>query len=221
MDEFDDAFKGIGQLQREHHISVDPAIQPVIHPPRRVPLALQPKLKKKLESLVKSGIIEKRDEPTDWVNSLLIVEKKDGSLRLCLDPRDLNKAIKREHFAIPTCEDILPKLHGRKVFSIIDMKDGFWQVKLDEDSCRLCTFNTPFGRFSFRRLPFGISSAPEVFQKRSLEIFAGIDGFFIIFDDLIIAAKDETQHDLILRKVLERAREANVRFNRAKLQLKV
>lgn len=145
LDEFDDVFKGIGQLRKEHHISVDTTVQPVIHPPRRVPLSLQPKLKTKLENLVKSGIIEKRDEPTDWVNSLLIVEKKDGSLRLCLDPRDLNKAIKREHFSIPTCEDILPKLHGRRFFSIIDMKDGFWQVKLDEESCRLCTFNTPFG----------------------------------------------------------------------------
>ena len=101
------------------------------------------------------------------------------------------------------------------------MKDGFWQVKLDDDSSRLCTFNTPFGRFSFRQLLLGISSAPEVFQKRSLEIFSGIDGVFIVFDDLIIAAKDEKQHDLILRKVLERAREANVRFNKAKLQLKV
>lgn len=221
LDEFGDVFEGIGQLSREHHISVDPTIQPVIHPPRRVPLALQPRLKSKLESLVHSGIIEKRDEPTDWVNSLIIVEKKDGSLRLCLDPRDLNKAIKGEHFSIPTCDDILPKLHGRRVFSIIDMKDGFWQVKLDDSSCRLCTFNTPFGRYSFRRLPFGISSAPEVFQKRSLEIFADIEGVFIVFDDLIIAAKDETQHDLILRKVLERAREANVRFNKAKLQLKV
>ncbi|ESN95653.1 hypothetical protein HELRODRAFT_86420, partial [Helobdella robusta] len=100
--EFFDVFKGLGCLHREHHITVYPSVQPVIHPPRRVPLALQPKLKQKLDSLLKNEIMEKKDEPTNWVNSLLIVEKKDGSLRLCLDLNksqiNLNKAIKKNFF---------------------------------------------------------------------------------------------------------------------------
>jgi len=93
----------------------------------------------------------KRDDPIEWVSSLLCVEKKDGSLRVCLDPKDLNRAIQREHYAIPTFEDVSAKLCGKSLFSVIDMRDGFWQVQLDEESSRLCTFNTPFGRYSFCR----------------------------------------------------------------------
>ena len=118
--------------------------------------------------MVKTDTIVKRDEPTDWVSSLLLVEKPNGKIRLCLDPTDLNRAIKLEHYAISTSEDVIVKLHGTKIFTIIDMKYAFWQIKLDNYSSRLCTFNTPFGRFSFCRLPLGIKSAPEVLQKRNI-----------------------------------------------------
>ena len=103
----------------------------------------------------------------------------------------------------------------------MDEKDGFWQVNLDEESSYLCTFNTPFGRYRFKRMPFGISSAPEVFQKKNEALFGDIDGVEIIFDDIIVAAESEVEHDTIMRKLLLRAREANVKFNEAKLQFKV
>ena len=83
------------------------------------------------------------------MNNLVIVEKKNGSLRLCLDPRDLNKAVKREHYKIPTMQEIASEFAGKTVFSTLDLKDGYWQVKLDENSSMLCTFNTPFGRYRF------------------------------------------------------------------------
>ena len=101
------------------------------------------------------------------------------------------------------------------------MKDGFWNIELDEESSKLCTFNSPFGRYSFTRLPFGIKSAPEVFQKRMSDVFGNIPGIFIVFDDIITAACDDSEHDTILRQLFERARLNNVRFNRNKLQLKV
>ena len=221
LNEYADVFTGIGCMEREHHIVINPDVQPVVHPPRKVPLQLMPKLKKTLDDMIAAGIIVKTDEPTDWVNSLLIIEKKDHSLRLCLDPKDLNRAIKREHHVIPTLTDVASQLYGKRIFTIIDMKDGFWNIKLDEASSKLLTFNSPFGRYSFCRLAFGISSAPEVFQKRSSEIFGEIPGVHVVFDDLIIAAADETEHDHILRTVLERARKYNVRFNKNKVQLKV
>ena len=192
-----------------------------MHPPRCVPFALEIKLKRTLDNLESKGIIERCDDPTDWVNSLLIVEKRDGSLRLCLDPKDLNLAIKREHFHIPTCEDILPKLVGMSVYTIIDQKDGFYQIELDDESKRMCTFNTPFGRYSMKRLPFGISSAPEVFQKKNSELFSDIEGVHVIFDDMIIAARNDEEHDKILHKVLTRARECGVKFNSKKIQFRV
>ena len=107
----------------------------------------------------------------DWVSNLVVVEKKDGSLRLCLDPKDLNKAIKREHYKIPTMKEIAAEFAGKTVFSILDLKDGYWQIQLDEDSSLLCTFSTPFGQYRFTRMPFGIKSASEVFQKRNEEAF--------------------------------------------------
>ena len=164
-----------------------------------MPYSLLDKLKKKLEELEGKDIIQKVDRSTPWVNSLVIVEKRDGSLRLCLDPADLNKAVRREHHRIPTAEDIASRLSGKKLFSIVDEKDGFWQVRLDDESSHLCTFNTPYGRYRFKKIPFGISSAPEVFQKKNEAIFGDIEGVEVIFDDIIIAAKDDHEHDEIMR----------------------
>ena len=85
----------------------------------------------------------------------MVTEKKDkNKLRVCLDPSDLNKAILRQHYSIPTTDEVLSKLAGKKIFSVLDKKDGYWQVKLDEASSLLCTFNTPWGRYRFKRLPF-------------------------------------------------------------------
>ena len=220
VEHFADVFSGLGCMKGEYHIELDDSVQPVIHPPRRIPYSLLEKLKAKLQELEEKDVVQKVDRPTPWVNSLVIVEKRDGSLRLCLDPRDLNKAIRREHHRIPTAEDIASRLSGKKVFSIVDEKDGFWQVRLDEESSHLCTFNTHFGRYRFKRMPFGISSAPEVFQKKNEALFGGIDGVEVIFDD-IVAATDEKEHDETMLKLLERARQGNVKFNSAKLQYKV
>ena len=88
----------------------------------------------------------------------------------CLEPKDLNKAILRENYPIPTIEDIASRLHGAKVFSVLDAKNGFCHGKLDEESSYLTTFHTPFGRYRCFRMPFGVSSALEVFQRRMHEL---------------------------------------------------
>ena len=213
-------FKGLGNLGW-YHITLVDKCTPVINPPRRVPHSLKHRLHQALEKNVKSGVLAKVDQPTDWVNNLVIVEKKNGSLRLCLDPRDLNKAIKREHHKIPTMQEIAGEFAGKTVFSTLDLRDGYWQVQLDEESSLLCTFNTPFGRYRFTRMPFGITSASEVFQKKNEEAFSGIPGIHIVADDIIIAAVNTDEHDHILRQVLERAKERNIKFNYEKLQLRV
>ena len=104
-------------------------------------------------------------------------------MRICLDPRNLNKAIKREHFPLPTIEEVTARMPNAKVFSVLDAKSGFWQIPLDESSSLLCTFNTPHGRYKFKRLPFGIKSAPEVFQKHMKQLLEGLDGVHVIMDD--------------------------------------
>ena len=109
--------------------------------------------------MISLGVIEKVDQPTDWVNSIVLIEKNNGDFRICLDPKDLNRAIKREFVQMPTAEEIMSVMSDVKFFSKIDASAGYWQIKLDEDSANLLDFNTPFGRYRFKRMPFGIHSA--------------------------------------------------------------
>lgn len=111
------------------------------------------------------GIIEPMSAPPDWCSNLVVVEKPNGKIRLCLDPKHLNEALKAEHYMIPTLDDLRVKLHQMKFFTVLDLKDGFYQVKLTEKSSNYCAFSTPFGVYKFKRLPFGINIAPELFQK--------------------------------------------------------
>ena len=220
LDTYADVFTGLGQFAEPYKITVDPEVSPVVQRARRVPYAKLPALKSALEKLEKAGVVAPVNRPTDWVNNLVITEKKDASLRICLDPKPLNVAIKRERHIIPTADDVQAQLSGKKIFSVIDMKDCYWQVVLNDDSSYLCTFHTPWGRKRFLRMPFGISSASEVMQKRNESTFADIHGVYVIADDLIIAASDHAEHDKIMRSVMLRAREKNVRFNKNKLQFK-
>ena len=112
--------------------------------------------------MVQKGIIAPISVPTDWVSSLVIV-KKPTKLRICIDPKNLNEAIKRPHYAMPSLDGIAPELTDAKVFSVLDAKDGFWQVELTEESSHLTTFNTPFGRYRWLSMPFGICSGSEEF----------------------------------------------------------
>ena len=136
-EEYPELFQGLGQFPRIHTMQTRPEVQPVVHAPRRVPFALRDRLTSELDKEESLGVIVKVDEPTDWVNSITIVEKKNGSLRICLDPPDLNKALKREHYSCPTVDDIAAKLHGARVFTVLDATSGYWQVKLDTKSSLL------------------------------------------------------------------------------------
>lgn len=124
-------------------------------------------------------MIIKQTEPTDWVNSMVTVTKPN-KVRICIDPQDLNAAIRRERYPLRTIEEVVAEMPNAKFFSVFDANHGFWQIQLDKERSHLCTFNTPFGRYRFKRLPFGISSALEVFQRciaRHLEGLEGVVGY--------------------------------------------
>ena len=159
----------------------------MVHPPRKVPLAIKDKLKTELKKMKKMGVIVKQDQPTEWVSSMVTLTTPNG-IRVCIDPRDINQAMKREHCQVKTTEDITPKMQNAKLFSKLDATSGYWAIKLGERSSRLCTFNSPFGRYSFKRMSFGIKSSAEVCQKRMTEIFQDIEGCEVIVDDIIIWA---------------------------------
>ncbi|VDI67890.1 Hypothetical predicted protein [Mytilus galloprovincialis] len=111
------------------------------------------------------GVIFKQQEPTQWVNSMVTVIKPNGKIRICIDPRDLNKAILREHYPLKTKEEVISQMPNAKFFSKLDATSGCWHIQLDEPIIKLSTFNTPFERYRFARLPFGnkvsIGSIPE------------------------------------------------------------
>ena len=144
-------FQGLGCLQTPYQIQTDSSIIPVVSPSRNQPAAIRGRLKETLEEMEAMDVIRKVDKPTEWVNSLVVVEKpKSKKLRVCLDPRPLNKAIRREHFHLPTLEDITTRLTGACIFSKLDANHGYWQVPLAEESQLLTTFNSPFGRYCFK-----------------------------------------------------------------------
>jgi len=216
-----DVFKGLGSMEEEYTIQVDHTVRPVVHAPRKVPAALREDLHKELQRMESEGVIEKVEHPTAWVNSLVIVEKKGGGLRLCLDPRDLNQAIRREHYQLPTIEEIASRLSGNKVFSVLDANSAFWQIRLDKNCADLTTFNTPFGRYRFLRLPFGLNSSAEVFAKRFHQAFENIPGVETYMDEMLIAGKDDKEHDERLRRVLDTARAKGIKLKPSKCSLRV
>lgn len=220
-EEYRGCFEGLGCLPGLHKIHTDDTVTPVVHPCRKVPFKLRDKLKEELARMERMEVIKKIDEPTEWVSSLVIVQKKTGALRICLDPRDLNKAVKREHFKLPTREEIMAQFAGAKWFSKLDASSGFWQLKLDEESSRLCTFNSPEGRYRFLRLPYGILSAPEVYHKTIHMIFEHIPGVDTMMDDIIVWGSSREEHDMRLRQVLDKTREVNLKLNKDKCEFGV
>ena len=116
---FSNNFEGYGLYEKEYDIKLDPSVPPVIQPARKIPYAKYDQLKATLEELEKKNIIAPTDKPTDWVSNLVITEKKNGQIRICLDPKPLNKAIKRERYNIPTPADVQRNLNGKKIYTIL------------------------------------------------------------------------------------------------------
>ena len=217
--DYKELFQGLGCLPGKHSIDIDETVPPTACACRKVPFALREPLKQELKRMEKLGVIERVDRPTPWVSAIVIVKKKSGKLRVCIDPRPLNKAIQRQHFQMPTREEMIAQLAGAKYFSKLDAAQGFWQLELDEPSSHLCTFITPFGRYRYKRLPFGISSAPEVYHKTVSQIFDGMDGVSTFADDIIIWGSTREQHEKNLRAVLTRIEGKNLKLNKDKCEL--
>uniref|UniRef100_A0A8C5PPV9 Gypsy retrotransposon integrase-like protein 1 n=1 Tax=Leptobrachium leishanense TaxID=445787 RepID=A0A8C5PPV9_9ANUR len=219
LDDYPELTRTTGTLPGKYTIKIDPEAQGVVHPVRRQPAALRNKILEKLQEMVKDGYITKVNQPTEWVSSM-VAAVRNGKIRICIDPSDLNKVIKREHYPMRTIEEVVSAIPGAKVFSVLDAKSGFLQIELDEASSFLTTFNTPIGRFRWLRLPFGLKCAPEIFQRIMDEMLEGISGAISVMDDILIAAPSVPEHDEILRKVIQRATSYNLSLNFDKCHVK-
>ena len=142
-----------------------------------------------LKTIESQGVIRKVSEPTEWVSSIVYIRKKNGKLRLCLDPKDLNHAIMRYHYKTSTMEELAHKLSGAQHFSKLDTKNRYWSIPLDEESQLLTTFHSPFGRFCFRKMSFGLVMSQDVFMQRMDIILEKCPGTIGLIDDVIIYGK--------------------------------
>ena len=163
-------------MKAEYADVIDDSIRPVVHAPRRIPVPMRYKVHEKLEQLVDEGVITPMTDATDWVSSMVVVQKPNGQIRLCLDPKDLNVAIRREYSPMPTIEEVSTRLSKARFFTVLDANNGFWQISLDDRYSMLTCFNTPFGRYRCMRMPFGINSAPEVWQRTMNQLVEGLKG---------------------------------------------
>ena len=166
------------------------------------------------------GIIKPVNEPRSWVNSMVVNEKRSGKLRICIDPRDLNKALLREHFQLPTQQGITSRLAGAKYFSKLEATSGFWQMPLDEDSPYLITFNTPFGRYRFTVVPFGVTFAQEVFHRTVHEHFRDLPGCETNIVDILTWGRTIEEHDRNVERDLNRVQEINMTLSRDKCKFR-
>ena len=142
-----------------------------------------------------SGVISQVDVPTEWCAAMVAVPKKMDSLRICVDLRPLNECILREVYPLPKVDVTLASLSGAQVFSKLDANSGFWQIPLNKESRLLTTFITSFGRYCFNKLPFGIASAQEHFQKVMNKVLSGLDGIVCRMDDTLVFGKSQEEHD--------------------------
>ena len=119
------------------------------------------------------------------------MRKPNKNIRVCIDPQHLNKALKRSHYPLPVIEDILPDIGKAKVFSKADLKEGYLQIKLDKQSSMLTTFQTPWGRYRWLRMPFGITPSSEYFHLKLYQNLEGLPGVYKIADDLLIRLQEK------------------------------
>ena len=219
---YSDLFQGLGHIQKyPYTIRVRSDATPfAVAVPRRVPCPLLDKVKAELQRMMESDVIKEVTEPTAWVSPMVPVPKKDGSVRICVDLTKLNRSVQREQFQLPTSEQVFAQLQGAKYFSTLDASSGFWQIPLSEDCSSLTTFITPFGCYRFTRLPFGITSGPEVFHRTMQHMLAGQPGMACYMDDILVWGSTAEEHDVRLREVLERCRSHGVKLNPSKCVLR-
>ena len=210
--------EGLGTLQgHKAKLYVDPQAIPKFCKARSVPYAMRGKVEEELHRLVQEGILEPI-QYADWAAPIVPVWKKDKeSVRVCGDFKlTVNKVARLDRYPIPRIEDLLAKLAGGKQFSKLDMSQAYQQLLLDESSRQYVVINTHKGLFRYSRLPFGVSSAPGIFQRVMENLLQDIPGVVVYIDDVLITGPDESGHIAALEEVLRRMEQAGLRLSKGK-----
>ena len=189
--------------------------------PRKCPIALHLKVKEHLSKMEHLGVITHVDEPMDWVSSITYVQKANGELHLCLDAHNLNEAIHHDHHKMPTMEEVAHKFTHSCFFTKLDACHGYWSMILNQDSSLLMTFNSPFRRYHFLQLPFGLVCSQDIFQKKMDQILEECQGCIGITDDITIHGCTEAEHNAHLRDLMHIICKYDLVFKPQKTHVKV
>ena len=217
---FPNSFDCIGDMRGEYDIKTDPTVPPVQHRRQKVPIKYKEKIKKELAEMVWQRIITKQTEPTLWVSSLMYPKKANGKLRICLDPKDLNKAIICENHKAPTLKEIAHVLTGNTKFSKVDGNKAFFSMHLMEEASLLTMFNTHLRRHSFLHVPFGLKMSQDIFQMRMDDIVAQCLSVLAIHNDVFIYGKNDRDHDANIINLFNMAQKDGLIFNSKKCTIK-
>nr|AAD37020.1 putative retroelement pol polyprotein [Arabidopsis thaliana] len=211
VNEFSDVFAAVSGVPPDRSdpftIELEPGTTPISKAPYRMAPAEMAELKKQLEELLAKGFIRPSSSP--WGAPVLFVKKKDGSFRLCIDYRGLNKVTVKNKYPLPRIDELMDQLGGAQWFSKIDLASGYHQIPIEPTDVRKTAFRTRYGHFEFVVMPFGLTNAPAAFMKMMNGVFRDfLDEFVIIFiDDILVHSKSWEAHQEHLRAVLERLRE--------------
>ena len=221
-------FGGLGRMSGgDYSIQLrEDAVPFALSTPRRVSIPLMDVVKRELQRMEDLQVIRRVDTPMDWCAGMVVVakprvvasvvegeEKETHKVRICVDLTKLNESVMREKHDLPSVDQTLGRLAGAKVFTKLDANSGFWQIPLAPTSQELTTFITPFGRYCFRRLPFGITSAPEHFQKRMHKVLGDLPGVLCMMADIIIFGESSEEHDARAGAVFRRLEDNGVTLN--------
>ncbi|MCI00567.1 RNA-directed DNA polymerase (Reverse transcriptase), partial [Trifolium medium] len=191
--------------EREVEFTIDlvPGTKPVSMAPYRMSTSELTELKKQLEELLEKKFV--RPSVSPWGAPVLLVKKKDGSMRLCVDYRQLNKVTIKNKYPLPRIDDLMDQLVGSRVFSKIDLRSGYHQIRVKDDDIQKTAFRTRYGHYEYSVMPFGVTNAPGVFMEYMNRIFhTYLDQFVVVFiDDILIYSKSEEEHAEHLRIVLQ------------------
>ena len=195
-----------------HHVIDTGDHPPVKQQPYRTPAVHREKITKMIADMEKYGIISPSVSP--WASPIVLVPKKNGQLRFCVDYRQLNAVTKKDVYPLPRIDDILDHLGKAKYFTSLDLASGYWQVLLDEGSRQKSAFTTHRGLYEFIRMPFGLCNAPATFQRLMQVVLSGLewDSCFVYLDDILIASETFDEHIRHLREVFERLRKASLKL---------
>ncbi|UYV81648.1 K02A2.6-like [Cordylochernes scorpioides] len=219
LEQYHEVFQGVGLINSECKIYTKPEYSPVQVPPRRIPTSLGAEVQSELEKMVKQGVVTKIYHETEWSHPMVVVKKKSGQIRICLDPRKLNEALVGRHFQTPAPAELLHEIPKAKYYTVLDVRSAYWHIPVAKECRDLLVMTTPFGKFRYNRLPFGLKISAQIFVEKMTNIFRDSFQNITYVDDLLIYADTIQEHNKKLKGILEKAKEKNIKFDLTKAQI--